>query len=406
MLLSVASFVIIVSGLRAASELLIPIMLGLFLAILSLPILNWLDRHGVPRPLAIVLTIAFDLLILLSLLLLASGVIPEFQSKRLEYAKALQERAAYFSTTIDAHIEKLNVYMDKFRSLEEGEAAEPVVSFTFKSIFDEYWDPKLIVEWIGQTALWGKITSLASKSFFVLIIMIFVLSESGRYAQKIKLVVRERGPDLRGFQNSAQEIQKYLGIKTAVSAVTGILAWVACTVLEVDFPVLWGLVAFVFNYIPAIGSIVAAIPPIILALIGPGSSDTEWTIWPAVGVLACYLAINISIGNFIEPMLLGERFGISTTVVIVSVLFWGFVWGPVGMFLAVPLTMLVKVMLDNSTDLRWISVLLGKSVEMGPRRRTGPQKPLVKRRADATEPIAPAGPAGGSESGQPEPSES
>jgi len=122
--------------------------------------------------------------------------------------------------------------------------------------------------------------------------------------------------------------------------------------------VLWGLVAFTFNYIPAIGSILAAIPAVILALILHG-------VWPALGVLLCYLAINIALGNFLEPMVLGNRFGISTVVVILSVLFWGYVWGPVGMFLAVPLTMMVKVMLDNSNDLRWLSVMMGK----GPRKR-------------------------------------
>ncbi len=116
---------------------------------------------------------------------------------------------------------------------------------------------------------------------------------------------------------------------------------------------LWGLVAFLFNYVPAIGSIVAGIPPVLLALILHG-------FWPAMGVMACYLVINFTIGNFLEPIFMGERFGISIVVVIFSVLFWGFVWGPVGMLLAVPLTMIVKVMLDNSSDFRWISALMSK----------------------------------------------
>ena len=162
-----------------------------------------------------------------------------------------------------------------------------------------------------------------------------------------------RGPDLNRFRSISQDIQKYLGIKTAASAATGILATLTCVLFKIDFPLLWGLVAFLFNYVPAIGSILAGIPPVVLALILHG-------FWPALGVMACYLIINVSIGNFLEPMLLGERFGISTVIVILSVLFWGFIWGPVGMLLAVPLTMLVKVMLDNSSDLRWISALMGK----------------------------------------------
>ncbi|MCL4109297.1 UNVERIFIED_CONTAM: hypothetical protein GTU68_019725 [Idotea baltica] len=183
--------------------------------------------------------------------------------------------------------------------------------------------------------------------------MIFVLAESGGFSQKLKDVIHVRGPDLRGFQNSSRDIGKYLTIKTGVSALTGLLAWGSCSALNVEFPEMWGLVAFLFNFIPAIGSIIAAIPPILLALIESG-------FWPAFGVLICFLVINVAIGNFLEPMLLGDRFGISTVMVIFSVLVWGYIWGPVGMFLAVPLTMMIKVLLDSSHDLRWISVLMGK----------------------------------------------
>ncbi|MCL4157008.1 UNVERIFIED_CONTAM: hypothetical protein GTU68_016923 [Idotea baltica] len=183
--------------------------------------------------------------------------------------------------------------------------------------------------------------------------MIFVLVESGSYAHKVHDVLNVRGPDLSRFQNTSQDIQKYLGIKTAVSFATGLLATLVCVIFRIEFPLLWGLVAFLFNYVPAIGSIVAAIPPTLLALISHG-------FWWAAGVLALYLIINVAIGNFLEPMLLGDRFGISTVIVIFSVLFWGYVWGPVGMLLAVPLTMMVKVMLDNSSDLRWVSAFMGK----------------------------------------------
>jgi predicted PurR-regulated permease PerM len=298
-------------------------------------------------------------------MLLASVAIPEFQSKKLDYAKALQARAESIAVTIDTQLDKLSGFVDQFDE-SPGEVTDPANTPRLippvGQMVKDNWDNKIIIDWLGQTEVLGRITSVASKSFFVLIIMIFVLAESGRYNEIIKAVIRVRGPDLRGFQNSSQDLQKYLAIKTGASAVTGILAWVSCTILGVDFPVLWGLVAFVFNYIPAVGSIMAAIPPIILALIQMG-------FWPAVGVLVCYLVINITIGNFIEPMLLGERFGISTLVVIISVLFWGFVWGPVGMFLAVPLTMMVKVMLDNSSDLKWISVLMGKAPVLQRRRR-------------------------------------
>lgn len=355
-LLSLACVVVIVAGLRAASEMLIPIILGLFLAVLSLPILNWLDQRGVPRPIAVILTILFDLLILFGLVFVASGVIPEFQGKRLEYAELLRARVGSFSAWADAQLMSLSGFADKFGEKTGSDTKQQI--WTFNELFNRYWDTKLIIDFIGQTEVVGRLTALMSRSFFVLVIMTFILAESGRYPGKLRQVIRAKGPDLRRFRNSSMEIQKYLGIKTAVSMVTGFLAWLVCTLFEVDFPVLWGLVAFTFNYIPAIGSILAGMPPVMLALILHG-------IWPAVGVMVCYLAINVALGNFLEPMVLGNRFGISTVMVILSVLFWGFVWGPVGMFLAVPLTMMVKVMLDNSNDFRWLSVMMGK----GPRKR-------------------------------------
>ncbi|MDF1851868.1 MAG: AI-2E family transporter [Verrucomicrobiales bacterium] len=381
-----ACVVLLVAGLKAASSLFIPIMLGLFLAMLSMPILNWLDRRGLPRPLAVLMTILVDLLILGGIVFLTSGVIGNFTENSVEYTEKLRNQAAEFSRTMDQKIAQLEqlwsesgengqkpesapvdnsspapetIVVPEVSPPAEGEVLEEdgppqlVPSITFSKLFDLYWDSSRILEFVGQIDVVNRFTSLASTIFFALIVMIFVLAESGGYAEKVRAVLQVRGPDLRRFQSISNDIQKYLGIKTAVSLLTGVLAMLACLAFRVDFPLLWGLVAFLFNFVPAIGSILAGIPPVLLALILHG-------FWPATGVLACYLVINVAIGNFLEPMLLGDRFGISTVIVILSVLVWGFIWGPVGMLLAVPLTMLVKVMLDNSSDLRWISALMGK----------------------------------------------
>ena len=354
MLLSAACVVIVIAGLKAAGGICVPVAMGLFLGILSLPILNFLNlKLRVPRHLAIVLTIVIDLLILGAIVYVVSGVIPEFQDKRIEYAEKLRSQAAFYSDQIDRQLEKLGSFSNIFR--HEDEAGEkPTEIPSFRELFNRYWDTERIVKLIGQTDVVERFTSLASKSFFVLILMIFVLAESERYANKVLDVIRHRGPDLRRFQNSSRDIQRYLLLKTVISLLTGVLAWLTCSIMEIDFPVLWGLVAFLLNFIPVIGSILAAIPPVALALILQG-------FWPAMIVLVCYLGINILIGNFLEPKLLGDSFGISTIVVILSVLIWGFIWGPAGMFLAVPLTMMVKVMLDNTDDLRWLSVLISNT---------------------------------------------
>ncbi|MDF1737712.1 MAG: AI-2E family transporter [Verrucomicrobiales bacterium] len=388
-LLSLASVIVVVAGLKSAAELFIPIMLGFFLALLSLPILNWLDRRGFPRPLAVLTTVFVDLLILGFIVFLAFSVLGDFQKKTKGYAELLRDRAATFSVEMDAQFQRFGNFWDqtpdrdgettpKSESIADPEVAvetvgdapkvdgasadgsEPNQSFdlgtlSFKDLVDDYFDTNRVVAFIAQFDVVSRFTTLATQSFFALIVMIFVLAESGSYAHKVHDVLHVRGPDLSRFQNTSQDIQKYLGIKTAVSFATGLLATLVCVIFRIEFPLLWGLVAFLFNYVPAIGSIVAAIPPTLLALISNG-------FWWAAGLLSLYLIINVAIGNFLEPMLLGDRFGISTVIVILSVLFWGYVWGPVGMLLAVPLTMMVKVMLDNSSDLRWISAFMGKGI--------------------------------------------
>ena len=399
-LISLACVVLIVTGLKMASSLFIPVMMGLFIALLSMPILNWLDRHGLPRPLAVLMTVLIDLLILGGIVFLTSGVVGDFNEKSGDYTERLRRQAEEFSVTMDEQLVRLEQFWrtaggagelvkaddakgpeasgaERGGGGEEGMLGAFRPTMTFRELFNLYWDSGRVMETLGGFNVVNRFTSLASQTFFALIVMIFVLAESGSYAQKMLEVLRVRGPDLTRFRSITQDIQKYLGIKTAASAATGLLATLTCVIFKIDFPLLWGLLAFLFNYVPAIGSILAGIPPVLLGLILHG-------FWPALGAMACYLIINVTIGNFLEPMLLGERFGISTVIVILSVLFWGFVWGPVGMLLAVPLTMLVKVMLDNSSDLRWISALMGKNTSDGGDEDEAPEE-LNSTGLDATD---------------------
>jgi predicted PurR-regulated permease PerM len=156
------------------------------------------------------------------------------------------------------------------------------------------------------------------------------------------------------LETVARQIQRYLAIKTVVSMATGLLAGIWVAALGLGVPLLWGLLAFLFNYVPTLGSIVAAVPPTLLALV-------QFGVWRGALVAIGYVAINIVLGNFVEPYLYGRRLGLSTLVVFISLVFWGWVWGPVGMLLSVPLTMLVKIALENTEDLRWLAVMLDRN---------------------------------------------
>jgi AI-2 transport protein TqsA len=326
MLFAMACIVVIVGGLKLASGLLVPVMLAFFLAVISLPILRALRERGVPRFPAVLLTVVVDIGILSPIAFVATNLIAEFQAKYPTYKVQMAVKFTEFEQWVET-------------------------SFDYKMRID----PDKVLAGVNEAVLnfVGGAAEFMKDFTFILIIMIFFLAEAGGFTRKMGAIRGARGPDLERLAGTATDVQKYLGIKTLVSAFTGLLAALLTWKLGLNFALLWGMLAFTFNYIPAIGSIIASVPPTMLALVDktPGT---------ALVVLLGYLAINMILGNFIEPMLLGRRFGISTSVVVLSVVFWGWLWGLAGMFLAVPLTMLLKVMLDNSEDFRWLSIALGK----------------------------------------------
>jgi predicted PurR-regulated permease PerM len=182
------------------------------------------------------------------------------------------------------------------------------------------------------------------------------------------------------------ELRRYLAVKTWISMLTGAALGLWVAAIGLDFAVFWGLVAFLLNYIPNLGSIIAAIPPTLLALVqlGPG---------PAVLVVLGYLVVNMALGNIVEPMVMGRRLGLSTLVVFLSLVFWGWLFGPVGMFLSVPLTMAVKITLESSREFRWVAILLGDAGQLAHRRAIGRLRRAraSRRKAKAVAPGAEVG---------------
>jgi predicted PurR-regulated permease PerM len=186
----------------------------------------------------------------------------------------------------------------------------------------------------------------------IFILAIFLLLEAGTLTAKMAAAFGEGHVHLETFRQLFEDINRYLVIKTWISLLTGLLAGVLCAAAGVDFPVLWGVLAFVLNYVPNIGSIVAAIPPTLLALLRLGSGAS-------LAVAAGYVVINTVLGNMVEPRVMGNGLGLSPFVVLLSLVFWGWVLGPIGMLLSVPLTMAVKIATESSDQTRWIAVLLG-----------------------------------------------
>jgi AI-2 transport protein TqsA len=330
-LVLMASVTVVIAGMRAAAPILLPFALALFIAVLSLPIMLFLQRRGVPSWLAILLAILADLAVMALLVFLLLQSVADFQERGAMYAARLQNLFRLWTDQLQD------------RGIPIGEyVATELISVS------------AVMDLAGGTI--SRVASFLSSTFLVILILSFILAEASVFPAKFQAALEAGQGDgsVNRFSKIVDEVLGYLAIKTVVSLATGVTIGLFAWLMGLDFPVLLGLIGFALNYVPTIGSILAAIPAMLLALIQFGG------LGPVAVVALGYLAINVIFGNFIEPTLLGRRLGLSTLVVVLSLLFWAWVWGPVGALLAVPLTMVVKIMLENTKDLRWVALLLDK----------------------------------------------
>lgn len=304
-----------------------PLMIALFVALISLPLLNFLRARKIPIGISVMATLFADGVILATPL----------------YVVGRSLKA--FTREVPRYQERLNALFREALTWISERGVEVPSDFG-----DQVFDPGLAIDTVRQT-LQGTASALSNLVLIILTVS-FILLEAAGFPQKLVRAFGEEAKSSERFETIKQEVQRYLAIKTIVSILTGIIVAIGLAIIGVDFPVLWGLLAFALNYIPSLGSILAAIPPVLLALVQFDSPIR------ALIVVILFVLINVVLGSLVEPHFLGKSLGLSTLVVFLSLVFWGWVLGPVGMLLSVPLTMLVKIMLENTEDLRWISVLL------------------------------------------------
>ncbi len=337
-LFTLAVGVILIQGLRFAEPVVLPVALAGFLAVICLPIVLWLKSKRVPVFVAIPITVLAVAGVFGLLIVLGAQQVAGLQARLVEQGGAL--------------VTWLVDIARSFGLVEDEELSATVLGLL---------DVSRLATMATAATTWAL--SLVSSTFLVFIILAFALSEAVVFPRKLGVIAGDAVASNERLTAIVEEVQGYLVIKTLVSLATGILLGAWTWAMGLEHWLLLGLIALFLNYIPTIGSVIASVPALALALIEVDAAGmfVGVDLKQAVIVGLGYLTVNIVFGNWLEPTLMGRRLGLSTLVVVLSLVFWGWLWGPVGAVLSVPLTMVVKIMLEYTKDLQWVAVLLDKA---------------------------------------------
>lgn len=328
-LVGFAAFVVVIAGVRAASTVVVPVLLAAFFAINLAPLLRLLQRW---MPFAAALAIV--LLVQIGVFAAASIGVGGSLQQLLRALPSLRDQIGQLDGAVSAWFQQRNL----------GVSAEDVLPLAS------------VTELLGSFI--NGLLRTFSDGFLVLLMTAFMLAESAWFSAKLDRIDSVDGQTRARVGQVLDNVRRYVAVKTVASAATGLLVWLGLSLLGIRFAEVWGLVAFLLNYVPTIGSIAAGVPPIALALANPDEG-----IVTAVLVLGLYGLVNQTIGSVLEPRWQGHRLGLSPLIVIVSLLFWGWVLGPIGMLLSAPITMALKIACEEYAATRWIAILLGGAPE-------------------------------------------
>ena len=319
-----AAFAIVVASMKAAATIIVPFLLAVFISIIAGSPLIWLRHKGLPMWLSLSIIILIVIGVMLLLVFLLGASLEGFTRELPNYYARLRE-----------------ILLGMIRGAQEYglEISENSVR--------EVLDPTRAIG-IADDILSG-LTNLLGNTVLILLTITFILVESASFPTKLLRIV---GHDTVSTQKLIlARVRKYIAVKTIISAATGTCIGILALLVGLDFPFLWAMLGFLLNYVPTIGSIIAGVPACLIALVQLG-------IWPMLATAVGYFAINTVFGNLIEPRVMGRTMGLSTLVVFLSLVFWGWVLGPIGMLLSVPLTMVAKIILEQNENTLPIAILL------------------------------------------------
>jgi AI-2 transport protein TqsA len=327
----IAALIIIFAAIIYAKSIVTPFIIALFISIVCEQPISWLEKKGLPRWLALLVVVLGLIIVFTGLAFLIGGAISSFTANLSKYE----------STLTDLRDSLINFLNEKGIKTPKDQIINLI-------------QPAKILEFTAGAL--NKLLNMMGNIFLIFLIILFTLMEFGSFSIKARAILAGSDESLSYFSTILQNIRQYLGIKTLICLLTGVFVYIALLIVGVDYPLLWALIAALMNYIPNIGSIIAAVPAVLFALIELGLGGAIWT-------LVSFMLVNNILGNFVEPRIMAKGLGLSTLVVFLSLIFWGFVLGPVGMFLSVPFTMTIKIILEQNERTKWLALLLGTPEE-------------------------------------------
>ena len=328
LLVVAAALVIIIGGINQAAPVLASFLVALFLSVIGTPPVFWIERKGVPSLIAVLIVVAGMITILLMIGVVVGTSINGFSAALPGYQARLREQVSALNALLTS--KGIGGGIDK--------------------VLFGYVKPEEVMRLTA--GMLKELGSALSNMVLILLAVTFILFEASSFPVKLRAVLGDPQKAFPQVARFVDDIKRYMVIKTLISLATGVLIWGWLSILGVDFPILWGFLAFLLHYVPNIGFIIAAVPALLLTLIQLGAST-------AALAAAGYLVVDLIVGNLFETRFMGRRLGLSTLVVFLSLIFWGSLLGLIGMVLSVPFTMALKFACESNESTRWIGILLG-----------------------------------------------
>lgn len=323
---AMAASVVLAYGLREMANVFVPLVVAVFLSMLGIAPLNWLIVKGIPRIIAVIGVFCAVMLSFLGIAFLIASSVSGFMDVVPDY-----------SLKIDELLSKFMELLAKLGIRNSSNSWIPKIEPS--SIFDVF-----------SLAL-SSILDILSKSTVVAFYLVFILLEASQFKEKMSAAFENKF-ETDVIDRVVRDAQNYIVVKTGVNLIWGTAVWIAAVLFQLPFAGFWGLITFLFCFVPVLGSILSLVPPVLLSFVEMGYVK-------AMLFLFILLAIHIIVGNIVEPIFIGKNLDLSPFVAFFAISFWGWIWGLTGMLLSVPLTMMLKLCFEHTRDLHWLSILMG-----------------------------------------------